>query len=72
MLAVYISTAKILSSAEKEMIEAKLKRKFSGKDLDFSYHEDASLLAGLRMTIDSDLYDGSLKAKLEQVAKTLK
>jgi F-type H+-transporting ATPase subunit delta len=44
--------------------------KIYGDGLDLTFKEDASLLGGLRIQVGSDLYDGSVKMRLEKLQQS--
>jgi F-type H+-transporting ATPase subunit delta len=44
--------------------------KIYGAGLDLTFKEDASLLGGLRIQVGSDLYDGSVKMRLEKLQQS--
>jgi F-type H+-transporting ATPase subunit delta len=41
-----------------------------GEGLKLSFREDASLIGGLRIQVGSDLYDGSVKMRLEKLQQS--
>ncbi|MPM90176.1 ATP synthase subunit delta [bioreactor metagenome] len=71
MLHVYVTTAVALSTAEQEKIEKKLLHKLAKKDPQFHFQVDPRLLGGLQLSVDSVLYDASLRAKLDQLTSEL-
>jgi F-type H+-transporting ATPase subunit delta len=44
--------------------------KIYGDGLDLTFKQDASLLGGLRIQVGSDLYDGSVKMRLEKLQQS--
>lgn len=71
MLQIYVSTANFLSTELRKKIEKKISAKFSKEKLEFNYLLDENLIAGIRISVNGQLYDGSLKAKLEKIADSL-
>lgn len=64
-------TAKVQSAAallpeQQTAIRADLGRKY-GAGLDVSFAQDPALLGGLRVQVGSDVYDGSVRARLENL-----
>jgi F-type H+-transporting ATPase subunit delta len=57
-----------LSGAELESIKAKIERDFK-KSLDVRSKVSPQLIGGLRIKINSDVWDGSVKARLDQLAE---
>jgi len=65
-------TAKIESAVETSpeqhaTIKARLE-KIYGAGLDINYRVNPALIGGLRIQVGSDLYDGSVKTRLEKIA----
>jgi len=65
-----ISTSRLLSDAEKKMLEAEI-TKMTGKTIKARYEQDASLLGGAVVQIGSTIYDGSVKGQLEKIREQL-
>jgi F-type H+-transporting ATPase subunit delta len=61
-----VSTARVLSGAEKAMLEAEI-TKMTGKRIRARYEQDASLLGGAVVQVGSTIYDGSVKGQLEKI-----
>ena len=45
-------------------------RKIYGAGLDISFRQNPALIGGLRIQVGSDLYDGSVKTRLEQLEQS--
>ena len=45
-------------------------KRIYGAGLDISFSEDPALIGGLRIQVGSDLYDGSLKTRLERLGQS--
>ena len=45
-------------------------KKIYGAGLDISFRENPALIGGLRIQVGSDLYDGSVKTRLEQLEQS--
>ena len=58
-----VESATPLSRSVRERIEAGLVRTY-GPTLATSFGEDAALIGGVRIKVGSDVYDGSVRAKL--------
>ncbi|QIF05393.1 F0F1 ATP synthase subunit delta [Roseimicrobium sp. ORNL1] len=65
-----IESAAPLGTALREKIRADLQAKF-GTDLDFEFTENPGLLGGLRVQVGSNVWDGSVLAKLEALRNSL-
>ncbi len=50
----------------KTALEAALERRY-GPGLEFSYAVDPALIGGLRVQVGSDVYDGSVRARLQEL-----
>ncbi len=61
-----VESAVETSPALRAEIEAALRERY-GPDLDLSYAVDPDLLGGLRIHVGSDVYDGSVRARLEDL-----
>jgi F-type H+-transporting ATPase subunit delta len=46
-------------------------RDLTGKEVRLDFHEDSELLGGLKLQIGSEIYDGSIRAQLDRIQKTL-
>jgi F-type H+-transporting ATPase subunit delta len=65
-----VSTARQLSEAEKQMLEAEIAR-MTGKRVRARYEQDATLLGGAVVQVGSTIYDGSVKGQLEKIREQL-
>ena len=65
-----VATVVALSSAERGALEANLTRRY-GAGLQFNFEQDPSLIGGMRVQVGSDVYDGSIRARLNQLQETL-
>ncbi len=59
-----------LTGEEKQKLERALERR-AGRQVRVSYRVDSSLLGGMRVTLDGELLDGSLRSKIESLRKSL-
>jgi F-type H+-transporting ATPase subunit delta len=57
------------SPEQQTAIKADLEKRY-GAGLNVTYSVDPSLLGGLRIQVGSDLYDGSVKTRLEKLAQS--
>jgi F-type H+-transporting ATPase subunit delta len=64
-----IESATALSPDAQSEVENRLK-KIYGDGLNFSFAENPALLGGLRIRVGSDLYDGSVKTRLEKLEQS--
>lgn len=67
-------TAKVESAVEsspetKAQIKAGLEKRY-GAGLDIGYSTNPALIGGVRIQVGSDLYDGSVKTRLEKLAQS--
>ena len=67
-------TAKVENAVEttpeqRASIKANLEKQY-GAGLDISYAVNPALLGGLRIQVGSDLYDGSVKTRLDKLAQS--
>ena len=65
-----IETASEVDSAIRSEIVANLKRKY-GDDLATDFHVDPQLLGGMRIRVGSDVWDGSVRNRLERLQNEL-
>jgi F-type H+-transporting ATPase subunit delta len=65
-----ISSARLLSEAEKKLLEAEI-TKMTGKKIKAKYAQDATLLGGAVVQVGSTIYDGSVKGQLEKMREQL-
>lgn len=66
-----IESAIAIGSEIKSQIEEDLGKVYRGGDLTFHYQTNPELLGGLRIKIGSDVWDGSVKAKLQRLQDAL-
>ena len=65
-----IETASEVDPATTSEIEANLKSKY-GDDLSTEFHVDPELLGGMRIRVGSDVWDGSVRNRLERLQHEL-
>ena len=65
-----IETASEMNPAIRSEIEANLKSKY-GNDLATEFHVDPQLLGGMRIRVGSDVWDGSVRNRLERLQQEL-
>ena len=65
---VTVESAATLSPAEKERVTRGLEAKY-GSDLTFEFRENPELLGGMRVRVGSDVFDGSVKGRLDRLAE---
>lgn len=63
-----IESAVELESSTKASVTADLKAKY-GDDLTFEYKINKDLIGGMRVKVGSDVWDGSVKARLTKLAE---
>lgn len=64
-----VESAAGLSPDQQAAIQASLGGKY-GPGLNISFAQDAALLGGLRIQVGSDVYDGSVRARLEELRES--
>ena len=64
-----VESATPLPADQQAQVAAQL-QKIYGTGLDLSFTQNAALLGGLRSQVGSDLYDGSVKNRLEKLAQS--
>ena len=64
-----VESATLLVADQQAQVVAKLAKVY-GAGLDLSFALNAALLGGLRIQVGSDLYDGSVKTKLEKLEQS--
>lgn len=67
--AALVESATPLSADLQTQVAGRLKGIY-GNALNLTFEQDASLIGGLRIQIGSDLYDGSVKTRLEQLEQS--
>ena len=65
-----VESATPLGDGLRESILTRLGRQY-GSRLETSFTENAALIGGVRITVGSDVYDGSIRAKLAKMASRL-
>jgi F-type H+-transporting ATPase subunit delta len=65
-----IESASELSSQNSSTILAKLKQKY-GDDLTTEFRTDPTLLGGMRIRVGSDVWDGTVRNRLQQLQQQL-
>ena len=65
-----IETASEVDPAIRSEIEANLKSRY-GDDLATDFHVDPQLLGGMRIRVGSDVWDGSVRNRLERLQQEL-
>lgn len=63
-----VESSSPLSREIQAQIESELARMY-GRGLLLSYANDPTLLGGVRITVGSDVYDGSIKGRLQELAQ---
>ena len=66
-----IVSALPLSAENKKLLEAQVSKLAGGQRVRATYSEDASLLGGAVIRIGSTVYDGSIRAQLNQLRQTM-
>jgi F-type H+-transporting ATPase subunit delta len=64
-----VESAAALTPPEQAAIEANLAQRYGG-GLSLSFAQNAALLGGLRVQVGSDVYDGSVRARLEALRES--
>jgi F-type H+-transporting ATPase subunit delta len=64
-----VESAVPLSAAQQGVIEANLARRY-GSGLSLSFGQNSALLGGLRIKVGSDVYDGSVQARLNALQES--
>lgn len=67
---VTVESAVELADAIAEEVKKSLASQY-GKDLKFAFKVTPELLGGMRIRVGNDLFDGSVKARLEQLQESL-
>jgi F-type H+-transporting ATPase subunit delta len=65
-----VESASPLDEAQKQTLAASLSKQY-GRSLNLEYSVNAELLGGMRIQVGSDVWDGSVKARLDQLAAAL-
>jgi F-type H+-transporting ATPase subunit delta len=64
-----VESATVLTGAEQGAIQANLARRY-GAGVNVSFTQNATLLGGMRIKVGSDVYDGSVQARLNALAES--
>ncbi len=67
---VTVESAVELADATADEVKKSLASQY-GKDLNFEFKVTPELLGGMRIRVGNDLFDGSVKARLEQLQESL-
>jgi F-type H+-transporting ATPase subunit delta len=67
--AAHVESAVPLSAAQQGAVQANLTRKY-GPGLNISYAQNTGLLGGMRIKVGSDVFDGSVVARLTALAES--
>jgi F-type H+-transporting ATPase subunit delta len=65
-----VFTPAALSSKHKGEIEARVSA-LTGKSVKFGYHQDPSLIGGIKIHLRSTIYDASVSKQLEEIQKRI-
>lgn len=65
-----VESAVALSDAQRTRLAAKLSA-VTGKTVELHCRENAALLGGVRLTVENTLFEGSVRAKLDELAASL-
>lgn len=66
-----ITTARPLEDSDRQLLERQVAQLAGGQQVRATYHEDASLLGGAIVRLGSTVYDGSIRAQLQQMKQRL-
>jgi F-type H+-transporting ATPase subunit delta len=61
-----VESASALTPEQQREVEAEISRKY-GPGLNLSFSQNPALIGGLRIQVGSDVYDGSVQARLENL-----
>lgn len=67
----HVSSAVELSETQKESLFEKLREK-AGKNVVVKYHVEPELLGGIRVNMDGKLFEGTVRARLDELRNSLK
>lgn len=65
-----VESAAELDAATRANLQASLNQKY-GRTLELEFHLNSELLGGIRVRVGSDVWDGSVKARLEALKNAL-
>ena len=66
-----IETAAPLTSEVESELKSTLEKRY-GKGLHFSFAQNPALIGGMRVQVGSDVYDGSVRARLSELENSFK
>eukprot|EP00392_Amoebophrya_sp_AT5.2_P002775 g2780.t1 len=66
-----VTTVKELADKEKQMVEAMLKKRESGRELILSYATNASILGGIVVKMGESVLDFSVQTKVDRLCSKL-
>ncbi|RFC48247.1 MAG: F-type H+-transporting ATPase subunit delta [Verrucomicrobia bacterium] len=66
-----VETAVELQPATRQLVEADLRAK-SGRELTFEYVVNPDLLGGMRVKVGSDVWDGSIRSRLQRLQEAFR
>ena len=66
-----ITTARPLDAANRKLLEAQVSKLSGGQQIRATYSEDPALLGGAVVRIGSTVYDGSVRAQLQQLKQRM-
>ena len=67
---VTVESAALLDQSTIGSLQTSLREKY-GQDLNFDFKTNPELLGGLRVRVGNDVFDGSVKARLQRLADSL-
>ena len=67
---VTVESATVLDKSTIGALQTSLRQKY-GQDLNFDFKTNPELLGGLRVRVGNDLFDGSVKARLQRLSDSL-
>ena len=67
--AAHVESATILPADQQASVTSEIKNKY-GKGVNISFGQNPALIGGLRIQVGSDLYDGSVKMRLEKLEQS--
>ena len=64
---VTVESAGTLDDASRERVQSSLKQNY-GEDLTFEFRVNPDLLGGMRVRVGNDVWDGSVKSRLDRLS----
>jgi F-type H+-transporting ATPase subunit delta len=64
-----VESVAVLEPARQAQMQAVLRQRY-GEGLQYAFTQDANLIGGLRVQVGSDVYDGSIRARLNRIMET--